>query len=227
MMPFRLLKEYINAFFFAIGLAVFIRVFLLSAYKVPSSSMLPALKPGDFIFASKVSYGLQFPGIGYLAQWNTPERGDVVVFSYPNQPATTYVKRIIAVGGDEVKIIHDEVIINGKKLLYEAINDQSENPNPSSFMIKNEKSDFGSRVLILSKTSKPKNYGPLKIPEGEVFVLGDNRDASDDSRNWGTVPIELISAEVKWVWLSLDRQNKWAQDQFPKIRWNRVLTKVQ
>ena len=223
----RLLKEYLNAFFFAVGLAVCIRVFLLAAYKVPSSSMLPALKPGDFIFASKISYGLQVPGLGYVFQWGQPGRGDIVVFNYPNQPSVTYVKRVIAVGGDEIKIVQDEVLINGQKLSYENVSDELDNPNPSSFVIRREKAENQTRTLILSKTSKPKNYGPLKIPEGEVFLLGDNRDASDDSRNWGTVPIDQISAQVKWVWLSLDRQNKWAQNQIPKVRWNRVFTKVQ
>jgi len=220
-------QSYIWTLALAILMALSTRFFLVTAYKVPTGSMQPTLKPGDFIFASKVSYGLTSLSGGWWFRWSEPQPGDVVVFSYPNQPQVNYVKRVVGLPGDEIKIEKDELWVNGQKMNYEDVPDQSDNPNPENFILRREKDTHGSRsvIQVLSSSSKP--FGPLKVPEGEIFLLGDNRDASDDSRSWGTVPTSLISARVKWVWLSLDWQKKWAQNRIPQVRWERLFSRVQ
>ncbi len=220
------LKSYFWTLSLAVIFAVVTRFVLITAYKVPTGSMQPTLQPGDFIFASKITYGILALGSGWLVRWTQPQRNEVVVFTYPDQPDTKYVKRVIGLAGDEIKIENDELWINGKKVLYQEIVDQSENPNPESFTIRNEVGPNGSRKVIQIKSSKAKRFGPLMIPEGQVFLLGDNRDASDDSRNWGTVPTENIIAKVQMVWLSLDWQKKWAQNRLPQVRWSRIFSRI-
>ncbi|MEK6775056.1 MAG: signal peptidase I [Bdellovibrionota bacterium] len=220
------LKSYFWTLSLAVIFAVVTRFVLITAYKVPTGSMQPTLQPGDFIFASKITYGILALGSGWYVRWTQPQRNEVVVFTYPDQPDTKYVKRVIGMAGDEIKIENDELWINGKKVLYEEIVDQSENPNPESFTIRNEIGPHGSRKVIQIKSSKAKRFGPLMIPEGQVFLLGDNRDASDDSRNWGTVPTENVIAKVQMVWLSLDWQKKWAQNRLPQVRWSRIFSRI-
>lgn len=220
------IKSYILIVSLAVIFALATRLLLITAYKVPTGSMQPTLKPGDFVFASKVSYGIISLKEGWLWRWSQPQRNQVVVFTYPNQPEVKYVKRIVALGGDEVKIENDELWINGEKMGYQEAVNQVDSPNLESFSVKTETGLGASRSVILIKSAKSKPFGPLKVPEGQVFLLGDNRDASDDSRNWGTVPTEYIIAQVQWVWLSLDWQKKWAQNRLPQVRWSRIFSRV-
>ncbi len=220
------LKSYLILISLAVLFAVLTRVFLVTAYKVPTGSMQPTLKPGDFIFATKVSYGLSKFSSGWILRWASPQRNEVVVFTYPDQPGVKYVKRVVALAGDEVKIEKDQLWINGQKMEYSELPDQTDSPNLENFAVQRESSLNHSHEIIVLKSSKAKSFGPLKVPEGQVFLLGDNRDASDDSRNWGTVPTANVFAKVQWIWLSLDWQKKWAQNRLPQVRWSRIFSSV-
>lgn len=220
-------REYLITLVLAVLFALFVRSFLFTAYKVPTGSMQPTLKPGDFIFSSRLSYGIPQPFSG--ARWGEtfPERGDVVVFSYPETPGITYVKRVVALPGDRVQIIKGRLSINDETLQYTATEgDEGDNPNPQIFEIFEEKSENQIRRVIFQKQSEEKDFGPLIVPPGEVFLLGDNRDASDDSRYWGTVPMGRVAGKVVLIWLSLDWQKKWGGDRYPSVRWERVFSTV-
>lgn len=221
-------REYLTTLVLAVLFALFVRSFLLAAYKVPTGSMQPTLKPGDFIFSSRLAYGLPIPFS--TQRWNkvSPERGDLVVFTYPETPQITYVKRVVALPGDRIQIIHGRLSINDVTLEYHRLDGQEQdNPNPQLFDIFEEKSEDQTRRVIFQKQSDEKNFGPLVVPPGEVFLLGDNRDASDDSRYWGTVPISHVAGKVVLIWLSLDWQKKWGADRYPSVRWDRVFSTVQ
>lgn len=220
-------KEYLTTLILAVACALFVRHFLVTAYKVPTGSMQPALKPGDFIFASRVSYGVQIPFAG--KRWNVgmPERGDVVVFTYPNQPTVTYVKRVVGLPGDRVQIIKGRIHLNEEPVAYEKLESApGDNPSPTLFDIYRETVGEHSWRVIFQKTPDDKDFGPMVVPPGEVFLLGDNRDASDDSRYWGTVPMTQVVGRVALIWLSLDWQNKWGGDRYPSVRWERVFSGV-
>jgi signal peptidase I len=216
----RSIKYYLLTLFFAAGSALFVRNFLITAYRVPTGSMQPALRPGDFIFASQKSF------INRLKV----QRGQIVVFSYPNQPQTKYVKRVIALSGDQIEIKAGRLIINKTPLEYSQplkSHALDSNPNPDVFDILIEAFDGAHRWEILTeKNSVSKDFGLLVVPEGEAFLLGDNRDASDDSRYWGTVPIDQITGRVNFIWLSIDWSKKSENETLPGLRWDRVFSLV-
>ncbi|MFV8256169.1 signal peptidase I [Bdellovibrio bacteriovorus] len=219
-------REYLTTLVLAVVCALFVRHFLVTAYKVPTGSMQPALKPGDFIFASRVSYGVQIPFASKRWNLTLPARGDIVVFSYPNQPSVTYVKRVVGLPGDRVQIVKGRLVLNDEPVSYEKLDAASDNPNAELFDIFKETSGADSWRVIFQKTPDDKDFGPLVVPPGEVFLLGDNRDASDDSRYWGTVPMTQVVGRVALIWLSLDWQRKWGGDRYPSVRWDRVFSTV-
>lgn len=212
-------KDYLVTIIISVLFALFIRGVIVTAYKVPTGSMQPSLKPGDFIFSYRLAYSFS---------QKLPERGDLVVFSYPQQPDTSYVKRVVGLPGDRVQITQGRLSVNESQLQYELEQPArpEDNPNPEAFDIYIERDLGHERRVIFQKNPDTQNFGPLVVPPGEVFVLGDNRDASDDSRYWGSVPMSQVHGRVLFIWLSLDWQKRWGADRYPSIRWNRVFTEV-
>jgi signal peptidase I len=221
-------KDYLVTILISVLLALAVRSFIMTAYKVPTGSMQPTLKAGDFIFSYRLAYGVRLPFSATVLAPKNPERGDLVVFSYPNQPDTSYVKRVIGLAGDKIQIIGGKLWINETPLDYELETPAQieDNPNPDNFDIYIERDLASKRRVIFQKNHEAQNFGPLVVPPGEIFLLGDNRDASDDSRYWGTVPIGQIYGKVLFVWLSLDWQKRWGGDRYPTVRWNRVFSGV-
>jgi signal peptidase I len=209
-------KELAFIFVLAMLAAFLVRTYLLTPYRVPTGSMQPALKPGDFIFVSQLAYSFN----------KSPQRGDLVTFYYSNQPGVTYVKRIIALPGDRVEIKKNRLIINGTQVSYTPTADDLDNPNSELFEVYSENYNHRSWKVIFNKGENEKTMEPLIVPPNEFFVMGDNRDASDDSRYWGTVPMEQIFGKVSFIWLSLDWQKKWAGNRFPSVRWERIFSRV-
>jgi signal peptidase I len=220
-------KDYFETIIVAVFIALIVRTFIVTGYKVPTSSMTPTLIPGDFIFASRLNYGLKIPFSGHKLWTRAPDRGDVVVFKYPDQPRVHYVKRVIALPGDKVEIISGRLILNDEPWSLKQSTDQSLKQHLSQAFVENfeifeESSGNHRRLISLQKQQGDKNFGPLIVPPNEVFLLGDHRDSSDDSRYWGTVPIESIEAHVFVVWLSLD----WLRKSSDFFRWHRVGTRI-
>jgi signal peptidase I len=227
-------RDYLENILIAVLLALLVRTFVLTGYKVPTSSMAPTLLPGDFIFSYRVPFGLKIPLTEKKISIKAPEPGEIVVFTYPEQPKTTYVKRVIGLPGDRVQIENGELILNGQKLKYEdmpgeqfqQIIEDFPNADLSAEMFKvvKEKDGDDSRWLLFQKSPKSHSFGPFIVPPNEVFLLGDNRDSSDDSRYWGTVPIERIEGRVVLIWLSLNWQKKIWENRVPTLRWARLGT---
>ncbi len=178
------LREYVEAFGTALLLALFLRTFVVQAFKIPSGSMLPTLQIGDHLLVNKFLYGIRIPFLEKrVLQVYHPERDDVIVFVFPEDRTKDFIKRVKAVPGDTIEIRDRVVYLNGQPL-----------DDPHAFY------EPGARVIPGSLRD---NFGPFTVPEGQVFVMGDNRDHSHDSRFWGTVPIDDILGKafvLYWSW---------------------------
>lgn len=174
--------------------------------------MVPTLHIGDLILVDKFTYGFKIPFSEHMGFKNflsgpyTPQRGDVVVFKYPPDPGLSYIKRVIGIPGDVVEIKDKELYLNGQKLSYHQV---QENDFPSSISFQNldfyeTQIDKKSFLFALDKDNFFKqNHPPTKVPPGNIFVLGDNRDYSHDSRFWDFVPVRNIRGQAILVWLSI------------------------
>jgi signal peptidase I len=191
------LRENVEAILIAIVIALFIRTFVVQAFKIPSGSMKPTLQIGDHILVNKFSYGVKIPYIGkVILPAGDPLHGDIVVFKFPVDPRKDFIKRVIGVGGDVVEIHDKTIYINGKRLNHDA--------------------GVYSDPRTIAGSLKPRdNFGPITVPKGALFVMGDNRDESFDSRFWGFVPVRDVSGKAFIIYWS------WDSDDF-KVRWNRL-----
>ncbi len=178
--------EYAQAIIIALLLAMVIRTFVIQAFKIPSGSMLQTLQIGDHIFVNKFIYGIKNPFTKTTwIEGSSPKAGDVIVFIYPEDKSKDFIKRVIAVAGDKVEIKNKEVFVNGKRFI-----------DPES----------GQHIdpRIIPKGISPRdNYGPVTVPENNLFVMGDNRDHSHDSRFWGFVPVQEVKGKaviIYWSW---------------------------
>jgi len=187
-------REYIEAIGIALIAAFFIRTFIVQAFKIPSGSMLPTLQIGDYIMINKLAYGIRVPFWGrYIVEFGKPRGGDVVVFIYPLDRSRDFVKRVIGVEGDEVEIRNKQVYINGEPLNDPYAHFEDDGMYHGGFRIRD-------------------NYGPAHVPEGNIFVMGDNRDRSTDSRSWGFVNLNDVQGKafvVHWSWNGTDRLVRW------------------
>jgi signal peptidase I len=215
-----IMVEYARAFFPVILIVFVLRAFIAEPFRIPSGSMMPSLLAGDFILVSKSSYGIRFPGINIkLFDNGSPRRGDVMVFRYPDNPSVNYIKRTIGLPGDHIVYRDKRVYINGKLMPQELV---------QPYLLR----ESGERLTEMQKWTEDLGevqhdllkYGDssgtaleYKVPEGHYFVLGDNRDRSNDSRYWGFVPEDHLIGRAFMIWFSWDL----AEDQKPF--WNRIL----
>jgi len=183
-------RENIEAIVIAVVLALCIRTLVVQAFKIPSGSMEPTLLIGDHILVNKFIYGVSVPLVDKkLMRFSTPRRGDVIVFIYPIDPDKDFIKRVIAIGGDEVQIRDKKIYINGSMI---------EDPHG----VYSEPYVLSDRIRGGSRD----NYGPVTVPQDSLFVMGDNRDKSYDSRFWGFVNVNKVKGKafiIYWSWESL------------------------
>ena len=186
-------REYAEALLVALGLALFIRTFFVQAFKIPSGSMLETLQIGDHLLVNKLLYGIRVPVYGTrLLPWFKPEHNDVIVFVYPEDPEKDFIKRVVGIPGDTIEIRHKKLFRNGE-------------PVDEPF----------ARYTEPEGPSPRDKFGPVTVPEGQVFVMGDNRDHSLDSRFWGFVPYENIKGKALVIYWSWDGDDSW-------VRWSRI-----
>jgi len=172
-------REYAEAAIIAVLLALFIRTFVVQAFKIPSGSMEPTLLVGDHILVNKFIYGVKLPFIRKtIIPIEQPHRNDVIVFIYPMDPSKDFIKRVIGLPGDRIEMLGRSIYINGKL--------------------------FKDKHGVYTGQYQPNaHFGPVIVPKGHLFMMGDNRDHSYDSRFWGFVPLESVKGKafiVYWSW---------------------------
>ncbi len=235
-------REYSESIGVAVGIALLLRAFVVEAFQIPSGSMIPTLEVGDHIFVSKFSYGIGIPFTNKkLLTLAKPKRGDVIVFKYPLGQDTDYIKRVVGLPGDTLEVRRNEVFINGRPMPRE-LGDRpcryTEGPRFEGMIGERECELWiedldGKRHKAIHEPGRPSSeYGPKEIPPGNVFVMGDNRDNSNDSRVWGTVPYELIKGRALIVWWSRGpTRGEWSPgglaEWWKAIRWRRFFSAVE
>ena len=201
------LRENIEAILIAILLALFLRTFLIQAFKIPSGSMKDTLEIGDHILVNKFIYGVKFPYLKVpfigktppfygktLITIQQPKREDIIVFKFPEDPEKDFIKRVIGIAGDVVQIRDKTVYLNQQPF----------------------RDTHGVHKDFLNNHMQPRDdFGPITVPEGRVFVMGDNRDHSYDSRFWGFVDLQAVKGKAFIIYWS------WDNSRFD-VRWNRI-----
>jgi signal peptidase I len=180
------LREYVEAIVMALVLALVLRAYVVEAFKIPSGSMIPTLVVGDHLLVNKLVYGLDLPFVeDKVLVYRNPRIYDIIVFKYPKDPGKNFIKRVMGVEGDKVEIRDKDVFVNGQR---------TEDP----FV------QHTDTEVLPAKMSKRDNFGPITVPEGKVFVMGDNRDDSHDSRYWGFVDLNEIKGKAMFIYWSWD-----------------------
>ena len=205
------LVEYARSFFPIVLIVLLLRSFLAEPFRIPSGSMMPTLLVGDFILVNKFTYGIRLPVINKkILALNEPKRGDIVVFRYPKDPSVDYIKRVIGLPGDRVVYDNKKLYINDKPVeqvslgRYEGFG-QGQDMTGAEHLQENLN---GIEHSILVRNDALSAEGVYVIPEGNYFVMGDNRDNSNDGRYWGTVPEENLVGKAFFIWMSWDWQHK-------------------
>jgi len=201
-------REYAEALIIALILALLIRTFIIQAFKIPTGSMEPTLLVGDHLLVSKFSYSMHvpneipftsiqlFPDYHFFS--SVPKRGDIVVFKFPLEPDKDFIKRVVGLPGETLQVIGQKVYINDKYL-----------KEPYAYHSRPSSPDSGNRD----------NMAPLRIPEGQIFVMGDNRENSHDSRMWGVLDLKNLRGKAQWIYWSWDSKDT-------GLRTNRLGTSV-
>jgi signal peptidase I len=214
-------KEWIEPFLIAAVVALFIRQFVVEAFKIPSGSMIPTLTIGDHLLVNKFVYGPRIPFTdSRIFTWKEPKRGDIIVFKYPENEDKNFIKRVIGVPGDKIQIINGRLFINDQVVSVTPM-------GPPADKSVEEGLSFGKpmfydeqlgtvrhRIQYLTDQSY-RNDGPWLVPKDSVFVMGDNRDNSQDSRVWGFVKFNKILGRALIIYWSWDGNDRW-------VRWERI-----
>ncbi len=189
--------EWIKTIVLAFLLALFIRTFFVQAFKIPSGSMIPTLLVGDHILVNKMVYGVRNPITRHVwIHGRMPRRQEIIVFIFPENHKLDFIKRVIGLPGDRIEIRNKKVYVNGHLLKEPYV--QHTDPN-----------------ILPASVSPRDNFGPVVVPKGHLFVMGDNRDQSYDSRFWGFVPIRDVKGKAFIIYFSWDRSHF-------RIRWRRI-----
>ena len=234
--------DFFGSLFGVLALVTILRSFVFEPFQIPSGSMEPTLRVGDFLVVNKFNYGIKDPiWQKTLIENGHPERGDIIVFKAPKQPHVDYIKRVIGIGGDTVKydMATQSLTVTSKDGTVNVFKYENAKPNADFFYhgeIQVEKTEIGSVTHQILNNPSPFNYAPYffkqegqtdgewVVPEGHYFVMGDNRDNSEDSRFWGFVPEQNIVGKATFLWLSLDKK----PNEFPKgLRFERMFTSIQ
>jgi signal peptidase I len=194
-------KEYLEPILIAVLIALFIRAFVVQAFRIPSGSMEPTLLVGDYLLVNKFIYGVRIPYTEIkFFQFKKPQRGDVIVFIFPLDPSKDFIKRVIGTEGEKVEIIHNNIYINDR-------------------LIDDPWGHFVTDGFPRSYLQRMENFGPVVVPKDSLFVLGDNRDNSDDSRFWGFFNVNAVLGKAFIIYFSWDWNARHLLD---KVRWARI-----
>jgi len=191
------IREFIEGILAAVLIALLITTFVIKMYKIPSRSMVPTLLVGDQLVVNKFIYGIKIPYFrNTILPITDPQRGDIIVFIYPKDRSIDFIKRVIGIGGDTIEIKDKKIFINGK-------------------VFTDNTGIYTDKIIYPGSVQPRDNFGPVTVPKGSLFVLGDNRDESMDSRFWGFVDLKDVQGKafiIYWSWNPDER----------KIRWQRL-----
>ena len=191
------IREFIEGILAAVLIALLITTFVIKMYKIPSRSMVPTLLVGDQLVVNKFIYGIKIPYFrNTIIPITDPQRGDIIVFIYPKDRSIDFIKRVIGVSGDTIEIKDKKIFINGK-------------------VFTDNTGIYTDKIIYPGSVQPRDNFGPVTVPKGSLFVLGDNRDESMDSRFWGFVDLKDVQGKafiIYWSWNPDER----------KIRWQRL-----
>lgn len=197
-----------------------IRSSIVEPFKIPSGSMIPTLYVGDFIFVNKFAYSFKLPFSDFfgkavsLVDRDPPKRGDVIVFLYPKEPTIHYIKRVVGTPGDTIELKDKILFVNGKQITETEVENDFKGNTLKDVgdarygmehikMFREKLTDKDHLMMIDTNNDYTSNFGPITVPEKQLFVMGDNRDFSNDSRFWGYVPYENVAGRAELIWLSL------------------------
>jgi len=216
-----ILVEYARSFFPIVLIVLLLRSFLVEPFRIPSGSMMPTLLIGDFILVNKFTYGIRLPVINTkIVGVGAPKRGDIVVFRYPKDPTVDYIKRVVGLPGDRIAYHQKQLRINGEPVkqtplgFYEGAGQMG-----GEALLSEDLKDVTHDILVRKDEFSVKE-GEYLVPEGHYFVMGDNRDNSNDSRFWGAVPEANLVGRAFFIWMSWDSGK-------PGIAFNRLGTVLQ
>ncbi len=203
-------REYLESFLIAVILALFVRTWVFQAFKIPSGSMEPNLLIGDHLIVNKMEFA---PAASVLERVLLPHRdvrrGEVIVFKYPEDPERDFIKRVIGLPGDRVELRNKRVLINGQPV-----------EDPHAYYLE---------PPSVGRPDRPgdvrEEYGPVTVPDRQLFVMGDNRDNSQDSRYWGFLPVSYVKGRALFIYFSIEEGASVA-NLAGGIRWGRILDRV-
>lgn len=213
-----ILVEYARSFFPVILVVLILRSFLVEPFRIPSGSMMPTLLKGDFILVNKFAYGIRLPVVdSKILEIDEPERGDVIVFRYPEDPSIDYIKRVVGLPGDTISYFGKQLYINGELAPQTRLGPYT-TTGEGRHMIgadrrREQLGDVEHDILVMQ--GRRSQEGEYVVPEGHYFVMGDNRDNSRDSRVWGFVPDENLVGKAFMIWMSWDGVNN-------AVSWGRI-----
>ena len=201
--------EYSRSLFPVLLVVLLFRSFLFEPFKIPSGSMIPTLLIGDFIVVNKYAYGLRLPVLNIkVIELGTPDRGDVAVFRYPVDPGVNFIKRVIGLPGDTIAYRDKKLFVNGEVIegndgaAFRSTAVKCSTPRKDAVLYR-ENLDSQWHDILIHDMTRSRN-GQWEVPEGHYFMMGDNRDRSNDSREWGFVPEENLVGRAVGIWLNFD-----------------------
>ncbi len=237
------LREYAESIGMAILFALMLRGFVVEPFKIPTGSMIPTLQVGDHLFVNKFIYGIRVPFTEtYLTRFSQPERGEVVVFTFPAMEAQNYIaeqppsrreciqqsslheekdfiKRVVGVEGDTIAVEDNQLKLGGEPVARKFLRKE-----PTGEFLRphevHETERLSGHEYKIKHSGMGRNFGPIEVRDDHVFVMGDNRNNSADSRCWGQVPVENIKGRAMFIWWSIssDPDLPW----WNRIRWDRI-----
>lgn len=216
--------ELSRSFFPIILIVLVVRSFVVEPFRIPSGSMMPTLLVGDFILVNKFKYGIRLPVVNTkILDMADPQRGDIIVFRYPENPKIDYIKRVVGVPGDRIAYYNKILYINGKKAAQQPAGTYQGTGGGAVMTGASERLEnlAGIKHSILVMKGRPDMNFEFVVPENEYFVLGDNRDNSRDSRFWGTVPDKNLVGKAFFIWMNWDS----ATDNI--ISWGRIGSSIE
>jgi len=220
-----LISEYARSFFPVLLLVFLLRSFLYEPFRIPSGSLKPTLLTGDFILVNKFDYGIRLPVLHKkIIPVHALRRGDIVVFRFPLNPSIDFIKRVVGLPGDHISYLHKVLYVNGQEIPQQAAGfstDEVEGDGGFVFPVKEMQETLAGvqHHIFLNPAIPATDFRDKIVPQGEYFVMGDNRDNSDDSRDWGFVPDASVIGRASVIWMSWNAK---AAHWWHRIRWERI-----